>query len=667
MKTLENCSGIPTTPSKADLRWIGVAYYPEAWPNLDVAAELRCMKELGINAVRVGEFAWSSLEPEPGHFELGWLQEVIAHAKAQDFLVIVGTPTATPPAWLTRQHPEVCRVNAHGQRVTHGGRRHVCPNSPEYQRQSERITEVLARVLGDTVDAWQIDNELFEDCYCPNCAEAFRSELERRHGSVEQLNAKWNTVLWSQTYGSFEDVPLPNANSVGAIHHPSLVQAYRHFMSESYVEFARAQAQVIRRFSNRPITTNSHYPPAHRIDCERLFEALDFVSTDAYEKPGHLQRFAFEADWMRPLKSTPFWMMETESTHSGSLSPAFDSWANHPGALRAKLWTLFGLGAAGVAFWHWRAHWAGQEMEHGAVLHAWGKPTLTAGEISQVAAELTAHGEFLAGTRPVPARVALHCSYPSAWAFEFGPIARGFDYFESLWRLHGLLFRSNVARDVIFPEYPVAGYDVVLSPYLCVMEETLWERMLDFVEAGGEWVVGPLTACRTSEATAHREAFLGRLERATGVRVRHTFEPAPGTRVRMPGGEHACGGWCMVFEPDGDQRVVGTLDSGIAAGLPVIVERAMGRGRIVFVGALLDDLGWRSLLLEESIVSADDGSMEDGVVALRRVTSDGLLAGRVIVEINGHKADVLMPNGAHVVLPPYGVVVSDLRIAPNKL
>jgi beta-galactosidase len=56
--------------------------------------------------------------------------------------------------------------------------------------------------------AWQVDNEFWEECFCPRCEEAFRAWLKKRFGTIKALNQAWLTVLWSQEYQSFDQVPL---------------------------------------------------------------------------------------------------------------------------------------------------------------------------------------------------------------------------------------------------------------------------------------------------------------------------------------------------------------------------------------------------------------------------------------------------------------------------
>ena len=47
---------------------LGVCYYPEQWPESIWAEDAARMRELGITFVRIAEFAWSRIEPEPVRF-----------------------------------------------------------------------------------------------------------------------------------------------------------------------------------------------------------------------------------------------------------------------------------------------------------------------------------------------------------------------------------------------------------------------------------------------------------------------------------------------------------------------------------------------------------------------------------------------------------------------
>ena len=56
---------------------LGVCYYPEHWPEEMWPRDAARMVETGITWVRIGEFAWSQLEPQPGKFNWAWLDRAI--------------------------------------------------------------------------------------------------------------------------------------------------------------------------------------------------------------------------------------------------------------------------------------------------------------------------------------------------------------------------------------------------------------------------------------------------------------------------------------------------------------------------------------------------------------------------------------------------------------
>ena len=98
----------------------GVCYYPEHWPKSRWAVDARMMREAGLEIVRIAEFAWAKMEPADGQFDWAWLDRAIDTLAAAGLQIILGTPTATPPAWLTRAHPDILRWEKDGRSRNHG-------------------------------------------------------------------------------------------------------------------------------------------------------------------------------------------------------------------------------------------------------------------------------------------------------------------------------------------------------------------------------------------------------------------------------------------------------------------------------------------------------------------------------------------------------------------
>ena len=115
---------------------LGVCYYPEHWPEREWASDAASMRESGIGTVRIGEFAWSRIEPEPGRLEWGWLDRAVETLGAAGLRVVLCTPTATPPKWLIDREPGILPVGADGRTRGFGSRRHTSFSSKVWGQES---------------------------------------------------------------------------------------------------------------------------------------------------------------------------------------------------------------------------------------------------------------------------------------------------------------------------------------------------------------------------------------------------------------------------------------------------------------------------------------------------------------------------------------------------
>ena len=139
----------------------GVVYYPEQWPEAQWDLDLSRIVQTGMNVVRMGEGAWSVWEPDEGRYDFALFDRALELCQKHGLKAIMGTPTYTPPAWLTERYPEVLRTSFEGTLLRHGSRRHYNYTSPIYREKSGAITEALTKHYKDhpAVIGWQIDNE----------------------------------------------------------------------------------------------------------------------------------------------------------------------------------------------------------------------------------------------------------------------------------------------------------------------------------------------------------------------------------------------------------------------------------------------------------------------------------------------------------------------------
>src|SRR5438445_8289640 len=138
--------------------YFGVDYHPEQWvypyagtaenPESAWARDAELMQMAGVNVVRMEEFTWGLCEPVEGKYEFGWLMRVMDLLGKAGIKVVLATPTAAPPVWLARKHPEILPIDERGLVRHEGTPRAVCLNSNVYWTHSKLVVENMAHSLG---------------------------------------------------------------------------------------------------------------------------------------------------------------------------------------------------------------------------------------------------------------------------------------------------------------------------------------------------------------------------------------------------------------------------------------------------------------------------------------------------------------------------------------
>ncbi len=595
---------------------LGVAYYPEQWPQARWRTDAQMMADAGLTLARVGEFAWSALEPEPGHFTLDWLEEAIGVLADAGLEVVLGTPTAAPPAWLVEQHPEILPVDVDGRPHRFGNRRHYCPNQPAFHAASERVVDQLCRRFGgdSRVIGWQIDNEFGGRCYCETCRGRFQEWLVERYGSLQHLNESWGTAFWSQTYSRWEQIPLPQKEPWDPS--PSLALDYLRFMSDSYVRFQAMQTARLReRITGQFLTHNLMGFKFAEIDYRKLAADLDLVSWDNYpglEPDGGHSTAALAADAMRGLKRKRFWVMEQQAGPVGwglMQSPA-------PGQVRLWTYQAIAHGAEAVLFFRWRTARFGTEQHWHGILDADGSARRRYRELTRLSSELRELRQQIDASAPV-ADVALLHDYDSRFALQVQPTNGALGYEASVQRHYKALRGLGLGVDVLADTADLDRYRMLVVPSLYLAGPELASTLSAYVHRGGTLVLAPRTAVKDRFNAVPESSLPAWLDSLCGVRVTDYQSVSPELGVGFAGdGESFEGefyGWYEELEV-ADASVVASYSDGAFAGSAAITERKVGDGLVVYIAGvatppsldrlyrrLSSRLGLRALQLPEEV------------------------------------------------------------------
>ncbi len=581
----------------------GVCYYPEQWPAERWAEDARLMRAAGLTIVRLAEFAWAWMEPAAGHYTWEPLDRAIATLAEAGLQIILGTPTATPPAWLTQEGVGL-RVDANGRRRAHGSRRHVCPTQTTYRAHSRAIVTAMAQRYGQhpALIGWQIDNEFggghSARCYCDTCRTAFQRWLCQRYGSLEALNEAWGAIFWSQSYCDWAQIQLPD----DAIDkkNPSHELDFFRFASQMVADYQQEQVDIVRALSPGRWVTHNFMGLYRDLDQFQLAAPLDFASWDSYPT-GNAERWAaslyppdytpaYAYDVGDPiitsmahavtygLKQRPFWIMEQQAGHInwGKENPGL-----RPGAVRLWVWHAAAAGAEAILYFRWRASRLAQEQYHSGLLRHDASFDLGWEEHQRLLAERPQLEAFLAAPRPT--RAALLLSFDDLWAVEQQPHRAGFDVLRHLYVYFHAGQRLGIPFDILPFSADLSAYPLVIAPTAHLMDEATAAVLTAYVQQGGHLLLGVRSGFKTSSNLVVDDPLPGRLRPLVGARV-SDWQALPlnlGWEVHshISGLSGPATWWAERLQPE-TAHILAHYADGTAA----LVEQAVGRGRVWYLG-----------------------------------------------------------------------------------
>ena len=575
----------------------GVCYYPEHWPESQWDQDAKMMAELGLTYVRIGEFAWSRIEPNPGEYTFDWLDTAIATLNRAGLKVVMCTPTATPPKWLIDQWPDVLPVDPEtGQTRSFGSRRHYDFSSAVYLRESMRITEVLAKRYGnqDGVVGWQTDNEL---C-CHDTAlsgsevarQGFQYWCRQRYTDIDQLNTDWGNVFWSMEYRDFSEIDLPilAVTETNPAHH----LAYRRFSSDQVVNYHNPMVEVIRHYAPGKFITHNFIPMNETtVDNFALAAPLDFASYDNYPlgrtdllltgapteelrrymRTGHPDFATYYHDQTRGLLNRGFWVMEQQ--------PGPVNWANNnprpaPGMIR--FWTLeaFAHGADCVCYFRWRQAPFAQEQMHAGLLRPDNSKTEAWPEAEQAMAEVAL---LDIENQPLQAAsVAIVTGVEGQWVSDIEKQGEAYDFNNVQLSYYSALRELGVNIDFIAVDGDFSPYKLIIAPSLPIISDSFIEKCK---ASTAQFIFGPRAGAKTPEFSYPTNLPPGLLQKLIPIRVLsvETLRADCHEGLSWNNHQYQSGSWCEQLDAK-DTEVVARYDNAE----PAIVRQ----DRFTYIGTL---------------------------------------------------------------------------------
>lgn len=663
----------------------GGDYNPDQWDERVREEDPSLMQMAHWNVATLPVFSWAHLNPAEGVYTFDWLDRVLDRLTRVGIDLCLATATASTPAWVDQQYPDVLTVDDQRRRRPHGNRHAFCPTSPSYRRLAGRLVRALAIRYGKHpgLRLWHVNNEYGNSwpnyCYCERCAEGFRAYLEHRYATLDGLNAAWSTAFWGHTFGSFSQIDPPYANGEGSI--PALRIDWRRFQSSSYLACFEHEASILRELTPHvPVTTN-FMGAFQGLDYREWAKAMDVVAWDNYPGPDEpFADVAFGHALMRGLKDgQPFLLMEQ--------TPSQQNWSPYcrlkpPGRLRLQSFQALAHGAESVMYFQWRRSAGGIEKLHGAVVEHHGRPDARVfREVSALGSELAALGERTLGGR-TPARVAVVFDWESWWALtaSSGP-SRDLDYRREVQRVYAALHRSGIQTDVVGPDTDLTSYEVVVLATSYIVRTEQARRIAHRVRAGCTLVATFFSSVADESDRIHSGGAPGPLREVLGVTVEEfdALPPEAGQGVsfeaafaELPAGVELPASllcdrvWLLGARP------LARYTREFYAGDPAVTVHRYGNGKAYYVATRLEDdaLGkfLRAICAERQVTSPlrAGAPPAHGVEVSVRVSP----AGKSLLYVLNHGSaarEVALASEAYVDLLTGRKLSSDFTLGPREV
>jgi beta-galactosidase len=578
------------TNNRYDSFCFGVCYYPEHWPESYWEEDARRMHECGVNTVRLGEFGWALMEPREGHYDFSLFDRAIETLGRHGIKTIFGTPTATPPKWLTHKYPEVLHVFEDGRPANDQSRRYCCYNSAVYRRFSHEIVEALAKHYRNNTNiiGWQIDNEINNEnpqCFSESCRTAFRGWLRKKYKTLDELNARWGTVVWSQVYSDWSQIDLPFHTP--AFHNPALMLDFKRFISDSATDYLNEQVEILRRYHPKDFIT--HNGVFKNINYYSFAQGLDLYAFDNYPTFEESPRYSTGATLTSVRRFNGRMMIMEQLT--GPAGQTYMLRTPRPGETR--LWAMQAVahGADGMLHFRWRTARRGAEEYWFGVLDHDNVPRTRFEDFKREGQELQKIGPQIVGSKVISDIAVIH-DFEAGWVFDYQYLTKEANAGPAYDALFQAASEQRHNIDFISPHADLSPYNLVFAPQLALMDDELAGRLRRFVEEGGTLVMSAQSAIKDKDNAFTAFTIPIGLTNLFGIELDsfQTYQPPSHDKnaVRFSdGGEAPIRVFAETLHPT-TARVVGRWERDYIKESPAVTEQQFGKGKAVYYGSLFN-------------------------------------------------------------------------------
>ena len=669
--------------------------------------DIRLMKGAQFTAVSSGGNLWERLEPEPGRFDFAFLDERIDQLAGSAMRMILCTPTAWSPAWLSGLDPEILRVSRSGTRASYTQPHNACYNSPIYRSRVRALLVALGAHFHpvDAVAGWQIETSepgVISDCRCSRCTEAYSHYLSENHGSIAALNRAWGLEEQGQSYSSFDQIALPEEGEVGS--NPAQLLDYHLFRSREYLSFAIEQIDILR--DAQPAWFLTHGLTESSIDYLELSTKLDFAACSffpmSFPPQDRGSRSASSLDAVRSISGNFLVSRLQSGAHGSAGTGSVGSMEDtpHPGQMRLFVYQAIAHGADGILHAAFRTANSPSPQFRGGIIANDGRAGARYEELCREGDELARLGANVTRTTPAPEVGILLDRHRNQLIHLSAPY--GLPPPESQAEtVHRLFFEAGYSVGYVHRFDSFSSFKLLVVAGLPFVSAELAGRLATYVEMGGTLLVTARSGVQDELGRLLPIPGPGYLRDLCGIqvgeytRVNHP-DLFPNSIVLAPpgGAENVPPSLALPTLPQQDwlecldlvsAEVLGAWEEYPHAGRNALTLNRTGLGKTIYLGTMPSAANLHPLLFplagEASLVPLVSDPTPGVEVAVRecdeyrlyfvmnhtpqRLSQSGLPAGELLVGADSSLADSAGRRSRSVTLEGYDVALIRAPRSPS--